>query len=243
MLKFCLQLLLTLISAYWAGKTFRENERIDRFVTNLEIGYTAINKKIKTANEHDALMKVKKFYGWSCIIGLILFFASSWLLGNHNMLMPTISMIVLFSFAGWFSIKWCTNHKKTIREILPTALKIVLSPIGAALLDKFFGTKLISSLTLPFQDIPQPIYSFIPHINLNGLAEISISMSIFLLAGMLLYYVLTWIMLAPIAFASIALTLAPIKLARFIDKITPNNAFAGLTFIIALIASIALIYL
>lgn len=241
MLKITLQLLVTLIGAYWAGDMFRQNPRINSFINDLEEGYANINKKLESTTTNNALTKLKKFYGLLCASGFVLFYASIWLLGKNNKAMMPMAFLALFSFAGWFSLKWCMQHKKAVKELIPTVAKIVLLPIGSAFIDKLFNTNFLSLLLTPFQSIPQPVAAMLPH--LNGPVQASIALSVFLCVGFFLYYIISWIMFAPIAFTSIVMVLFPVKLARIVDRLNPNNAFAGFTFLVFLTANILLIYL
>lgn len=230
MLKLFLTLIQVLIGFYWAGDMARQNKRIDASVSLLEQGYGAFNERVKTAKLIDGLSMLRRFYGCAAVISSLVFFFVLRLLPPNQQFAQFLSTIVLISTFGWFSIKWCIDHKKTFEEVGSHIALGIFSPLLIGAFDLLLGTPFTQILAQAFYSLPSTLISNLPRLT----NPIAIGGAISLLFAILfaICYALTWLLSAPLAFASVAIVLLPVAMARFIDTLAPKRSFVGFTFVL-----------
>ncbi|MFC4296671.1 hypothetical protein ACFO0J_01285 [Castellaniella hirudinis] len=230
MLKTLLSFVQIIISIYWAGNIARQNQKIDELVTYLENGYDSFNKKLKDAKINESLLSLKKLYGWSAV----LFFSMSFVLPRlieSNPSLFNVPLLVSFGSAfGWFSIKWCLHHRKTVQEIGPQILLMIFSPVLVGIFDLLFNISFMHIFATSLYSIPLPFDWEIPYFT-NPII-IGLIFSILLASLFFFYYIITWIFTAPAAFVSVTIILLPVLFARFIHTIAPKKPFFGFTIIL-----------
>lgn len=241
MLKFTLSVIQILIGIYWAGDAARQNPKIDAFVAQLEGGYGAFNRQLQDVKIRDGLAVLRKLYGWLAIAATVMFFVAVRLAGPKTAFGTIWSAAFCMTVFGWFSIKWCMDHKKTVFEQGPHVALLVFSPFLMAAFDVLMGTHLMQILTEPLNRTPGPWSWSIPrstHPMITGAILSAVTAGVFAV-----YYALIWVFAAPVAFCSAVLIGLPVALARFIHVIAPQKAFFGLTVVIFSSASLWLLWL
>lgn len=234
----CLQIL---IGFYWAGDMARQNPKINDFVAHLENGYGSFNNRLKDIKVIEGLNSLRKVYRYISIASIALFFILPRMIGPNRMLAGYLSTIGMLSMFGWFSIKWCVDHKSAITGIRPQVGLMIFGPIVLGASDVFLGTPFMAILSQPLYKIATISGFHVPQLT-NPIA-IGGSLSLVSAAFFLIYYVITWLVAAPAAFLSAALILLPVAAARLIHTIAPRKAFVGLTFILFAAASLGLLSL
>lgn len=236
MLKLILSLTQIIIGIYWAGDAARQNPKINAFVEQLELGYGEFNQRIRSTQIAKGLSALKKIYGWLSILSFGAFvFAGKFIEPTQNIGL-ILSMSFFFSFFGWFSLKWCTEHRKAINEYGPMTAFIVFSPLLMSAFDSLAGTPFTKILSEPFYSFPLPAGLELPHF--NDPIAIGAVASLLLAAFFAFYYAITWIISAPAAFLSVSIIALPVAMARFIHVIAPRKAFFGLTVVIFTLATL-----
>ena len=214
MLKLLLTLVQIIIGFYWAGDMARQNPRIDALVTHLENGYGNFNEKLKDAKIIGGLSALRSFYGWLAVAAFSLFFVLPKVIDPSPNFFGFLSLVGLGSVFGWFSIKWCLNHRKTVREFGSQVSLMVFGPILIGAFDLLLQTPFTQILAEGFYRIPLPFGWEVPHLT-NPIA-IGGAISLLFAVFFGLYYIITWLLTVPAAFASATIILLPVLLARFI---------------------------
>jgi hypothetical protein len=227
MLKLTLNIIQILIGVYWAGEVARQNPKIDNFVAQLESGYGKFNQSIKDANIIEGLSALRKLYGWLAITAFVLLFV----LGRFFATSPRLGYFWSVTFAiccfGWFSIKWCLEHKKTVAEFGPQVALIVFGPLWVGVFDLLMGTPFMQILSEPFQKIPNPWgFQFPTFTNPIAFGAVLSGILTFFFA---VYYAITWFLTVPTSFVSALFIVVPVFLARFVHVIAPRKPFFGFT--------------
>ncbi|WP_345977567.1 hypothetical protein [Sulfurimonas sp. HSL3-7] len=236
MTKLILNIIQMLIGIYWAGEVARQNKKVDDFVAQLEKGYQSFNQNLQETTISNGLIVLRKFYGWFAFVSLVMIFSMGALSIRNPELAYIFSLFLIGSCLSWFSIKWVTEHKKTISEIGPQAALFVFSPLLMGAFDFIFGTSFIPILTkslantsLPFgyeitQDMNPIVFSFM--------------VTLLFVSVFAIYYLITWMLTTAIAFASTVVIAIPVLLARLIHIVWPKKAFFGFTVLIFAIVTI-----
>lgn len=230
MLKLLLTLVQIVIGFYWAGDMARQNPRIDSLVTHLENGYGSFNEKLKDAKVTDGLLALRGFYGWVAVAAFSLFLVLPRFTGPNPSFFGFLSLVGISSVFGWFSIKWCLDHQKTVREFGSQVSLMVFGPILIGAFDLLFNTPFAQILAEGFYRIPLPLGWEVPQLT-NPLA-IGSAISLLFAAFVGIYYIITWLLTVPAAFASATIILLPVVLARFIHTLAPRKPFVGFTFVL-----------
>lgn len=230
MLKVLLTSVQIIIGFYWAGDMARQNPRVDALVTHLESGYGSFNEKLKDAKIVEGLSMLRSFYGWAAVAAFSMFFVLPRVIGPNPNFFGFLSLVGLGSFFGWFSIKWCLDHRKTVREFGSQVSLMIFGPILIGVFDLLLHTPFTQILAEGFYRLPLPFGWEAPHIT-NPIA-IGSAISLLFAAFFFLYYIITWLLTAPTAFASVAIVLLPVLLARFIHAVAPRKPFVGFTFVL-----------
>lgn len=230
MLKLLFTVVQIIIGFYWAGDMARQNPRIDSLVTHLENGYGSFNEKLKDAKIAESLSALRSFYGWVAIAAFSSFFVLPKVIGPNPGFFGFVSLVGVGSAFGWFSIKWCLDHRKTVREFGSQVSLMVFGPILIGAFDLLFNTPFTQILAEGFYGIPLPLGWEIPHLT-NPIA-IGGAISLLFATFFGLYYIITWLLTVPAAFASVSIVLLPVALARFIHTVTPRKPFVGFTFVL-----------
>lgn len=241
MLKTILTFVQIVIGFYWAGDMARQNPRVDALVTHLENGYEGFNEKLKDAKIVEGLSMLKRFYGWVAVAIFSMFFALSKILGSNPQFFFFMSLVGLGSVFGWFSIKWCLEHRRTIREFSSNVLIMIFAPILIGIFDFFLHTPFTQVLAEGFYHLPLPDGWEVPHLT-NPLA-IGGAISLFFATFVGFYYIITWLLTVPAAFASVAIVLLPVLLARFIHVAAPRKPFVGFTFVLFTVVTLGSLWL
>lgn len=236
MLRLLLNLVQIVIAIYWAGDVARQNHKIDAFVAQLELGYGQFNQRLRDVKIVEGLAALQRLYGWVAIVTVASLILFGRLFGGNataGLAWPSFFLVSVF---GWFSIKWCINHRKAVFEYGPQVALLVFGPILMGVLDALTGTPFVQVLAEPFARIPNPWGWQVPRFT-NPMA-LGALMSAVLAAFFGLYYVVAWILSIPAAFASAALVALPVALARIIHVIAPRKAFFGLTVLLFTVATL-----
>jgi len=241
MLKFTLSVIQILIGIYWAGDAARQNPKIDAFVAQLEGGYGAFNRQLQDVKIRDGLVVLRKLYGWLAIAATVMFLVAARFVGPKTVLGTFWSAAFCMTVFGWFSIKWCMEHKKTVFEQGAHVALLVFSPFLMAVFDVLMGTHSMQILTESFNRTPGP-WSWSIALNSHPMIAGAI-LSAVLAIFFAVYYAIIWIFAAPVAFCSTVLIGLPVALARFINVIAPQKAFFGLTVVVFSSASLWLLWL
>ncbi|RQV00931.1 hypothetical protein DF047_31480 [Burkholderia cenocepacia] len=147
----------------------------------------------------------------------------------------------MVSMFGWFSIKWCIDHKSALTDMRPQVGIMIFGPVALGIFDIFFETPFMTILTQPLYKITTPLGLHVPHL-VNPIA-IGGCLSLIFAIFFLVYYILTWLVSAPAAFLSAALVLLPVAAARLIHTVAPRKAFVGLALMLFATASFGLLWL
>ena len=230
MLKLLLTLVQIAIGFYWAGDMARQNQKIDSLVTHLENGYGSFNEKLKDATITESLSVLRSFYGWIAVAAFSLFFVLPRITDPNASLYGFLSLVGIGSVFGWFSIKWCLDHRKTVQEFGSQVSLMVFGPILLGAVDLLLQTPFTQILAEGFYRIPLPLGWEVPH--LSNPIGIGSAISLLVAAFVGLYYISTWLLTVPAAFASVTVVLLPVALARFIHTLAPRKPFVGFTFIL-----------
>ena len=230
MLKLLLTFVQIIIGFYWAGDMARQNSKIDALVTHLENGYGSFNEKLKDAKIVESLSALRSFYGWVSVSSFSLFFVLPKIIGSNPNFFGFLSLVGIGSVFGWFSIKWCLDHRKTVREFGSQVLLMVFGPILIGAFDLLLHTPFTQILAEGFYRIPLPFGWEVPHFT-NPIA-IGGAISLLFAAFFGLYYIITWLLTVPTAFASATIVLLPVLLARLIHVVAPRKPFVGFTFVL-----------
>lgn len=236
MLKLILNIVQIIIGVYWAGDVARQNPKIDAFVAQLELGYDVFNQQVKDIKISEGLVTLRRLYGWTAIALAAVFFLAGRILGTSPKLGVIWSIVFLVSGFGWFSIKWCTEHKKTISQYGSQIALMVFGPLLLGSFDILMGTPFVQIIAEPFNQIPSVVPWQFPHYT-NPIA-VGTVMSVILAAFFCVYYAITWVLSAPAAFLSAALVAIPVALARIVHAIAPRKAFFGFTVLIFSVATL-----
>jgi hypothetical protein len=147
----------------------------------------------------------------------------------------------MLSFLGWFSIKWCTQHKKAVAEFAPQVALMVCGPLVLALFDHFVDGAIVQQLISPLSRIVAVLGWSLPsssHPFLQGGV-----LSVVLVVCFLMFYLFTWALVSPIAFLSLGLIALAVWFAKFIHLIAPVKPFVGLAMVVFVIVTFAPIWL
>ncbi|KVQ66899.1 hypothetical protein [Burkholderia territorii] len=241
MLKIFFASLQILIGFYWAGDMARQNQKINDFVAYLEDGYGNFNDRLRDIRVIEGLNSLKKFYLYISIASIVTFFIIPKIVGPNHFLSGYLSSIGMASLFGWFSIKWCMDHKNAITGMRPQVGLMIFGPVILGVFDVIFGTSFMATLSQPLYKIATLVGINVPH--LTNPVVIGGCLSLVFAIFFLVYYMLTWLVAAPAAFLSAALVLLPVAAARLIHTVAPRKAFVGLTFILFATASFGLLWL
>ena len=231
MLKVLLTVVQIVIGFYWAGDMARQNPKVDTLITQLENGYGSFNEKLKDASIVEGLSMLRGLYGWVAVVALSMFFVLPQFIDPEPNFFSFLSLVGLVSVFGWFSIKWCLDHGKTIREFGSHASLMVFGPILIGVFDLFFHTPFTQILAGSFYRLSMSFSWEIPH--LTNPISIGFAVSLLFAVFVFLYYIITWLLAVPDAFASVAIVLLPVVLARFIYAVAPRKPFVGFTFVLS----------
>lgn len=235
LLKFLLSLLMYFIILYLIGDRVRLNPKIDNFIGEIEGRYSKLNELLESTTVKEGLFFLRKVYGLLSILSIcIILFIMKFRFLSEASILYTYPVFLLL-FMGWFSIKWVTEHKKTVFEHSKMEVMIVLTPLMIGILDVFADTNFIQILSDPF-------YTVIDKFQLSLSSDISPFiiggvMSLTLLVLFVFYYLLSWVMITPFVLLSIILVIIPIKLARFLSALNKNDTFFWLSIVILTVAT------
>jgi len=241
MLKILCVSLQILIGYYWAGDMARQNPKINDFVAHLEDGYGSLNDRLKDVKVIEGLNALRKLYRYISIISIAAFFIFPKIIGPDRLLAGYLSSIGMVSIFGWFSIKWCIDHKNAITGMWPQVGLMIFGPVILGAFDVFLGTPFMATLSQPLYKIATLLGLHMP--TLTNPIAIGGCLSLVFAIFFLIYYLLTWLVAAPAAFLSAALVLLPVAAARLIHTVAPRKAFAGLTLMLFATASFGLLWL
>lgn len=230
MLKILFTFVQIIIGFYWAGDMARQNPRIDALVTHLENGYGSFNEKLKDAKFVESLSVLRSFYGWVAVAAFSLFFVLPKVIGPNPNFFGFLSLVAIGSVFGWFSIKWCLDHRKTVREFSSQVSLMVFGPILIGAFDLLLHTPFTQILAEGFYRLPLPFGWEVPH--LTDPIAIGGAVSLLFAAFFGLYYIIAWLLTVPAAFASATIVLLPVLLSRFIHAVAPQKPFVGFTFVL-----------
>ncbi len=234
MLKILLDVVQIVIAFYWAGNMARQNPKIDALVTHLENGYRSFNEKLKDSNIVEALAMLRRFYGWVAVASFSTTLVLLNVIGPNAEFFGFLSMVGLGSGFGWFSIKWCLEHRKTVGQFGSNVLLMVSGPILIGVFDALLHTPFTQILADGFYRLPLPAGWEIPVLT-NPIA-IGGAISLLFAALVGFYYIVAWSLAVPAAFASVAIVLLPVWLARIIHVVAPQTPFVGFTFVLFAVA-------
>jgi hypothetical protein len=237
MTKIFLNVVLIFISIYWAGEAARQNPKINNFVLQLEKGYQSFNENLQEISILNGLKMLGRLYGWLAISSLFIIFLMSIFSIKNSAFAISLLFSFVASFFSWLSIKWVTEHKKTILEMRPQVVLSVFTPLIMGVSDWKIGTSFIAIFIKSLPSVPL-LFGYEVTQDINPIL-FGLLISLLFLSLLLFYYFTIWIVAAILAFVSAVIISTPVFLARFIHVIAPRKAFFGFT---ALIFSIALLW-
>jgi hypothetical protein len=235
-----LVLIQVLIGFYWAGDMARQSSKIDTLVSGLEDSYGSFNTRLKDARVMTGLAALRRFYGWIAVVATITLLIFPSIIGPNQAFAGLASVALLMSILGWFSIKWWLDHKNTASEIGSRLALFIFLPLLIAIFDTILSTPFTHILADALYRIP-----LLPDLSIPKLTSplaIGSAISALFAVGALFFYLLIWLMTAPIVFLSAVLIALPVLLARFIHTIAPRRAFVGLTFVASVVIAYLLVY-
>jgi hypothetical protein len=231
MLKIILTTVQIFIGVYWAGAVVRQNKRIDAFFSLLEGGYATFNGRLKDAELGSALAALRKFYGClalGLVVALLLF---GRFIPHNSSIGVTWAASFTGAFFAWFALRWWLQHRAALTDYLPQTALMVLTPFFAAGLDQTAGTQLVEVLVQPLAR-SEHLQPFVSAPNASWMAAAVLSGV--LLTCFVSMYGITWLLSAPLAFASFLLVAIPIWFARWIHAIDPKNTFFWFSVVVML---------
>lgn len=233
-LSLLIKLMLVVIGIYWAGDATDQNPKIKGAIALIESGYGSFNDRLKHTRIQEGLKWLRKIYGWAAItIMVAFFFLGRWV---NESLGFVLSIIFFASFWGWFSIRWSTEHKKELAEFTPLIIG-VLGPLLIGILDLINGTSLTNAIADLFYIPASAMELNVPRV--GNPVVIGGTISAICALSLAVLYLLTWLLVVPIVFASVALIALPIWFARLIDLFTPKKPFPG--FLIMIIVALTIL--
>lgn len=242
MLKFVLTVVQILLCFYLAGKMARQNPKIDVLLTHLENGYGSFNEKLKDAKVTGGLFVLRSFYGWLAICAILLFFILPKFIDPNPSVLRFLSLVGIAGSFGWFSIRWCIDHKKAVREIGSQASLMVFGPILLGVFDFLFHTPFTQILAEAFYSVPWPLLGWkVPH--LTHPIAIGCAVSLLFAAGFVSYYIITWVLTVLATFASAIVVLLPVALACSIHALAPKKPFEGFALVLFGLVTLLLLWL
>jgi hypothetical protein len=233
MIKVILTSIQVLIGIYWCGAAARQNPSIDEMIRLVEEGYNHFNRKIKDSSISDLFINLKLDYGRlaKILIGSIMI--STLFLKGHAL--TPLYFLFIFSFLSWLSIKWTTEHTMMLKQFAPIVIITLALPLVISFLSLFEPT--FSIFTKPeFYQIAK-ILGFDSFISMHPILQGGI-ISIVILFYFVIAYLVLWLLVTPLAFVSVMAVAFTVWLARFVDKIAPQQNFFGFTIIVLVIVSI-----
>ncbi|MGO2303920.1 MAG: hypothetical protein ACTH5W_04380 [Providencia sp.] len=241
MLKLSLPFFIYIITLYLIGERIRRNPKIDAFIATIEKNYSKINELLENTTVKEGLFFLRKIYGWLSLLSftIILLLLKLRFLPDESILY-TYPLFLIF-FISWFSIKWVTEHKKTVFENLTMEVIIIIAPLAVGFLDIIAGTDIVKILAEPIFDIltkfQLPIQPDLSPIIIGAVV------SCFIFIVFAFYYFLSWIVIAPFFLLSMILVITPIKFARFLAKLNPNDTFFWFALVLLTILTFFHLYL
>jgi len=236
MLKITLTLLVVLISIYWVGEKARRNTKIDAFLLAIEGHTQKLNNRLEDATTMSGLRFLRRLYGWASIFLFVCLFAFQRFSQPSPTNFPPLFWAFVFTFMGWFSIKWVTDYKNIIGEFSRNNALMIFGPLLMGVFDLVLNTSFTEILLLPFQQTAEILHFNIP-VTSNPLA-IGGAVSLLFLAFFGFFYLLTWAVTAPVFLFSVFAVLAPIKFARVLAQIDRSNTFFWLTVFVMIVISV-----
>lgn len=179
---------------------------------------------------HSSIGILRKVYGWSCVVAGVTFFIFGQAVSRSEAFGFAPYVFFLGSFFAWFSLYWCLQHAKAIKEYAPNIALMVFSPFFAAGLDALQGTKLTPMLAASLLRIPYHLGFPL----LDGPWQVAVVLSICFAVSVVFMYLTTWVLAGPVAFASFLLVAIPIWFARLVHSIDPKNNFFGFSIAVML---------
>lgn len=238
-LKFVLTIAQILTGLYLAGELIRQNKDVDMFLGSLERSYGRFNRQLEESSVRSGLSQLARLYALFAILAFVAFL----LVGRLQAVRVQTWAIWAFTTCtlGWLSIGWCTDHRKTLAQFRPGLALALIFPVILVSTDLLTG----ESFTRRFCE---PIYMLLSdnpwHFELPQLAS-PIAFGSLLMALLLgtfaSYYILIWLVAAPIAFASVLVIWVPVSLARLIHTFAPKTPMAGLVAVVFAMASLWLL--
>ncbi|WP_112662788.1 hypothetical protein [Microvirga flavescens] len=229
------KLTITFFGIYGMGSMARQNPKIDAAIALIESGYGSFNDRLKRASIQEGLNGLKKAYGWAAVTALVAFFIFRRSIEADKPSHLILSVAFLASFFGWFSIRWSTEHKKELAEFKPLIMGL-FGPLVLGIVDLLYETHWVNIFADPFYIAASAGGFNLPRIDnhaiLGGIVSAIFAVSLAVM------YLLTWLLVAPIAFASVALIALPIWFARLVDLVAPKKAFPGFVIIILIAATL-----
>ncbi|MDG6094191.1 hypothetical protein LOC54_03510 [Acetobacter sp. AN02] len=229
MLKIILWILLTLISVYLLGDKVRINKNINSFFLLLEDNYSIINERMENTTVMSGLKSLGRLYGKISLICFALVFVFSNNFSHKMHFFVFVNYIFIFSFMGWFSIYWVSNHRAIIDKFKWDNIMIILFPTLLGLFDFFSNSK----LTEPFSDFIIQTSNIIGwKIDFYNPIYFGLTFSIIIFFVFVFYYIFTWAIMICGVLPSLVVALTGILLARGISRIDPKNKFYWLAIIL-----------
>jgi hypothetical protein len=222
MLKLLIATINCFATIYLVGEKVRRNPKIDQALTILEENYFKVNQHLENTTIKSGLAALSKLYGWACItmfaISAIALYAAS-----YQPFITATSQAAFLLFALWHSIKWTTEHKKTISKSWKGHSIFIAMPMLLGVMDSFLGTHFCATLAQPLKSImPFSWSARIDTLHPFIIGAICAWVSIFFFG---FHYLLSWAILTPILILSILLIFVPVRLAKLIASIDRDYPF------------------
>lgn len=239
MLKIACTILQILTGLYLAGNMSRQNAKVDAFVGRLEHIYGNFNERLRDAEVRRGLTGLSRIYAWIATLAMIVVIVFLYGGQRESRIFEWSSIVFFAAYLGWFSIKWCLEHRKAVADFGWQPLVLVAAPLLLAVIDSFAMTGLFQPLmdqmrTFPFPEAFQPYLS-------EPLA-VAAALSLCFGLGFAAMYVMTWVISVPVAITSIVMITLPITLARVVHAIAPNKAFTGFVMLVFIVSTLATLW-
>lgn len=223
-------------SIYLMGNSVRQNKSFDNFLTNLEDYVKGINDFLRFLFIRESLSSLKKLFGKIAIFFATLYIILYFLRLVNQSVMLYIGTPWLMSFYIWFSVSWVIEHKRTVKQhISKEMLFICLCPLVVLIFDFTFDTNYFSLI----DQVIKENLSLLKYINIPY-DDYRISWAIFYMAisilFILVWYIFTWLFIAPAFFVVLLCVVFPIFFARFFNKMFPKIPLVGVAVVLWLIS-------
>lgn len=225
-------ILFVIFGTYLIGTGARQNKKVDQFVCEIEFKYKKLNDRLANADIRKGLLSLGQLYGWLAAVSVASFYISARFIDPSSSISKILSVASVLLLFCWISIKWCLNHKKELKKIRGFVICIAFAPLFVGILEHYTEFNYSEPLRLLLSS--SPIISEAPFPIPMTQFGFGLSMTIFLIFGLGLYYFMTWFMALPVLVFSYLLVAVPIMFSRLVSVYAPDTPLIGFSiFVVA----------